>query len=162
DGRVDVAAVAREPPDDPAVDAALADARLPDELAAPSRVEPVDDTRLLADEQPLDAVRQTLEHGGCADVVVHPGATGGAAAIARQIELVTRCELLRPRDGAVGDLERDDRVTHRRLTRVVVARRDVQKASRRIERRRRPRACARRAPLAAALRVRRAGLRCFG
>ena len=85
---VDVPAIAREPPDDPAVDAALADACLPDELAAASGVEPVDDAGLLTDEQPLDAVGQTLEHGRCADVVIHPGTTAAAAAIARQIELV--------------------------------------------------------------------------
>ena len=54
---------------------------------------------------------------------------------------------------AVGDPERDDRVADRGLTRVVVARRDVQQAARCVERRRRPRAGARWAELAHALRI---------
>ena len=147
---VDVLAVTRRPPLDPAELAAAADGGAPQPLAALIGIEPVHHAGFLPrHDQPL-AVGQRDQNRRLAEVVIRSrllGTVRGVRRAARHGVGVAGGHLRRPLDRAGVEVERHNRVGHRRhRQRVRVAGRDVQRLRDRVDGRRRPHGGTRRSP----------------
>src|SRR5579871_3210738 len=144
DGGVDFLPVAGHAPLHAAVGASFAHASLPQDFAFAFRIERVDYAGFLAGQQNVPAVSQFLQQHGGAEIVIRAGALGGGASPA---ENIARRDLPGPKNTAVFEIQREDRVTHvGGGRRKIVAGRDVQDAAFGVEGRRSPDAGAGRPP----------------
>ena len=109
-------AVARHAPLHAAVDAALADARLPDDLAVLVRIERPDDAGLLSGEQQLAAAGASREDRRRAEVVVRARSPSGQLGACRRSHAGRVVDVVRQRPASTRrcaprvEIERDDRV----------------------------------------------------